>query len=80
MNTQMHWQAMIERVWRCTWKPRSCELRDALGGHDRSRLEEYLEEVDVEVIKLKAINLEAANQEVADREACVMETATLFIG
>jgi hypothetical protein len=26
------------------------EFGDALGGHDRSRLEEYLEEVDLEAV------------------------------
>jgi hypothetical protein len=44
----MHWEAVIERVWRCTWRPRSSELRDALSGYDRARLEEYLEAVDLE--------------------------------
>ena len=36
MNSEMHFEAVIERVWRCTWRPRSSELRAALGGHDRS--------------------------------------------
>jgi len=31
---------------RCTWRWRSSELRDALGGRDRARLDEYLEAVD----------------------------------
>ena len=31
----MHLEAVIERVWRCTWRPRLSELRDALGGRDR---------------------------------------------
>ena len=46
MNSEMHLEAVIERiwrctfeavikrVWRCTWRPRSSELRDALGGRD----------------------------------------------
>jgi len=39
--------AVIELVWRCTWGRRSSELRDALGGCDRSSLEMHLEaEVD----------------------------------
>jgi hypothetical protein len=25
----------MQQVERCTWRPRSYELRDALGGHDR---------------------------------------------
>jgi len=23
LNSEMHLEAMIERVWRCTWRPRS---------------------------------------------------------
>jgi len=56
------------------------ELRDAFGGHHRSRLEEYLEAVDLEVIDMKVVNLEAVNLEALDREACAMEAQTLFIG
>ena len=39
----MHWEAMIERVWRCTWRPRLSELRDALGGRDRASLDMHME-------------------------------------
>jgi hypothetical protein len=35
---------------RCTWRPRSSKFGDALGGHDRSRLEEYLEVVNLEAL------------------------------
>ena len=60
-------------------------LGDTLGGHDRSRLEEYLDAVDLEAIDLKAfnveaVNLEAVNLEAVDREECAMEAETLFIG
>jgi hypothetical protein len=24
LNSEMHLEAVIERVWRCTWRPRSC--------------------------------------------------------
>jgi len=48
VNPEMHFEAKIERVWRCTWRPRSSELRDALSGYDRARLEEDLEAVDLE--------------------------------
>ena len=44
----MNFEAVIERGWRCNWRPRLTELRDALGGYDRARLEEYLEVVDLE--------------------------------
>jgi pyruvate-formate lyase-activating enzyme len=37
-------------------------LGDTVGGHDRTRWEEYWEAVDLEVIDLKAVNLEAVNQ------------------
>jgi len=36
-------EAVIKLVWRCTWRPNSSELRDALGGHDGSSLEMHLE-------------------------------------
>jgi len=39
----MHFEAVIERVWRCNWRPRLSELRDALGGRDRLSLEMHLE-------------------------------------
>ena len=38
-------EATFELVWRCTWRPRSNELRDDLGGRDRSSLEMHLEAV-----------------------------------
>jgi len=41
----MHLEAGIERVWRCIWRPRSSELRDAFGGRDRASLEMPLEAV-----------------------------------
>ena len=36
-------EAVIDRVWRCTWRPIWSELRDALGGRDRASLEMHLE-------------------------------------
>jgi len=39
----MHWEAVIERVWRCTWRARLSELTDALGGRDRVSLDMHLE-------------------------------------
>jgi len=61
-NSEIHLETVIERVWRCTcrprsmwtqrctWRPWSREFGDALGGHDRSTLEEYLEVVDLEAV------------------------------
>jgi len=41
----MHLEA--EKMWtqRCTWRPGSSELRDALGGSDRANLEAVIEQV-----------------------------------
>jgi hypothetical protein len=44
---------------------RSSNIRDAYGGHDRARMEEYFE----------AVNLEPV-----DREGGTPEAETLFIG
>jgi len=55
-------------------------LGDTLRGHDRSRLEEYLEVVDLDVIDLEAVHLEVVNLETVDQEACALEADTVFIG
>jgi hypothetical protein len=39
----MYLEAVIELVWRCAWRLRLSELRDALGGWDRARLEMQLD-------------------------------------
>jgi len=41
----MYWEAVLKRVWRYTWMPRSSELRDALGGGDRASVEMHWEAV-----------------------------------
>jgi len=38
----MHREAMIERTERCTWRPRSSEYGDALGGRDLLELGDAL--------------------------------------
>jgi len=43
VNSEMHLEAVIERVWRCTGWPRWSELRDALGGRVRASLEMHWE-------------------------------------
>jgi len=43
VNSEMHLDAVIEQVWRCTGRLRSIKLRDALGGRDRASLEMNLE-------------------------------------
>jgi len=42
-SLKMYFEAVIERVWRSTWRLRSSELRDALGGRDRASFEMHLE-------------------------------------
>jgi len=42
VNSEMHFEAVIERVWRCNWRSRLSELRDALGSCDRVSLEMHL--------------------------------------
>jgi len=38
----MHSEAVIERLWRFTWRLGSGELRAALGSRDRASLETHL--------------------------------------
>jgi hypothetical protein len=44
-NSEMHLESGIERIRRCTWQ--SSELRDELGGWDRTRSAMQLE-ADIE--------------------------------
>jgi len=46
---KIYLDSAIELVWRCTWKPWSSELRDALGAHDRSSYEMHWEAVIVPI-------------------------------
>ena len=39
MNSEIDLDAEIERVWQCTWRLRTSELRDVLAGRDRASLE-----------------------------------------
>ena len=43
VNSEIHSAAVIEQVWRCTWRPRSSALRDALGSRDKASLEMHLQ-------------------------------------
>ena len=43
MNSEMHFEAVMERVWRCNWRPRLSKLKDTLRGRDRASLEKHLE-------------------------------------
>jgi len=57
----MHLEAVIERVWRRIWRPRSSNSRDALGGGDRVSLEMHLE---AEIKLNSEMHLEAAIERV----------------
>jgi len=46
VNSEMHLEAVIDRVWRYTWRPRSSQFGDELGGRDQASLDEYLEAVN----------------------------------
>jgi len=35
-SLEMHFEAVMEGVWRCNWSPRLSEIRDALGGLDQA--------------------------------------------
>jgi hypothetical protein len=55
VNSEMHWEAVIEQAWMCNCRPGSSEFRDSLGdrdliefgvpvgGHDSASLEMQLE-------------------------------------
>jgi len=43
VNSEMHLEAVIERLWICSWRLRSCKLRDALGGRDWASLDLHFE-------------------------------------
>jgi len=61
VSLEMHSGAIIVR----TWRPYSRLFGDALGRHDRARLEEYLETVNLEAVV---------------REGGVTGVETVFIG
>jgi len=44
-SVTLNLEAVIERIWTCTWMSRSSELRDALGGHERANLAMHFETV-----------------------------------
>jgi len=43
VNSELHSDAIIEQVWRCTWKAESNLFGDTVGGHDRARFEMHWE-------------------------------------
>jgi len=45
VNSEMHLEAGIEQVWRCTWRPWSCELAGCNGGSLEIHLEAVIEPV-----------------------------------
>jgi len=43
LNSEIRLEAMIQRLWRCTWRRKSSEFRNTLGGHDRVNLQMHSE-------------------------------------
>jgi len=58
---EMHLEAEMECTRRTASMPELSVSVDTFGGHDRSRMDEYLEAVDLDVIDLKAVIQEAVN-------------------
>jgi len=42
VNSEMHLEAVIDRVWRCMGRPSSIEFGDTVGGRDRASLDMHL--------------------------------------
>jgi hypothetical protein len=57
VNREVHLEAAINRVSRCTGRPSSSKIQDALAGYDRARLVEYLEAADLEACIMAADTL-----------------------
>ena len=70
---EMYLEAVIRRDWRCTWRPKSSEFGDNLGGHIHLRLKDYLETVDLEAVDLESVNLELFNLEAVKLEVVNLE-------
>jgi hypothetical protein len=49
-HDRVNLDAVLERVYTYTWRLSSSEFRDALGGYDPARVEEYMEAVNLEVV------------------------------
>jgi hypothetical protein len=45
VTLEIQWETVIERLWRCTWRPRSGEFRDTVEGCDQASFEMRLEAV-----------------------------------
>jgi hypothetical protein len=43
VNSEMHFEATIEQVWKCNWRLTLSELRNALAGRINASLETQLE-------------------------------------
>jgi hypothetical protein len=43
VNSEMNFEVVIERVWRCNWRPRLSALSDTLQGCDRASLVMHLQ-------------------------------------
>jgi len=45
LSSEIHTDAVMERVWRCNWRPSLSEPRDGLKGRERVNSEMHLEAV-----------------------------------
>jgi hypothetical protein len=50
VNSEMHLKAVIERVWRCTWRTSWGEFEAAHRGRNRASLAMHLEVVYLEAV------------------------------
>jgi len=63
VSLEMYFEAMIERVWRCTWRMRRSELRDALGGCNRASFGMHFE---AEIKRIQIPNWRPWSSEIGD--------------
>jgi len=56
------------------------EFGDALRGHDRWRLKEFLKAVDLVAVDLEAVDPQAVDPKTVDREGGAMGAETVFLG
>jgi len=66
VNSEIHSEAVIERVLRCNCRSRLSQLRDAQGGHNRANLEMQLE---IEIVWTQRCNGRLWSSEIGDAHA-----------
>jgi hypothetical protein len=61
VNSEMHFEAVIEQVWLCNRRLRLSELRDSLRGRSRWCLEECWEVAELEAVDGKVARYRNSN-------------------